>query len=215
MAKIQSGSERVRQKIRERREQEKQELRQVILTAASQLFLEQGYEGFSLRQIAERIGYSATTIYLYFKDKDDLLFALCDEGFDQFGQQLSAAAESTSDPKERIVEIGHAYVRFALANPAYYQLMFMQRADFLMGHRPGEVKPRISAFDVAQHVVQQAVDAGVLRTGDVASYFDTIWGMMHGIVALWISMPGFDVERVQRAVDIALEMMFDGLAQRP
>lgn len=214
MSKTQTGAERVRQKIRERRDQEKQELREAILKAAGHLFLEHGYENFSLRQVAEQIGYSATTIYLYFKDKNDLLFALCDEGFDQFERQLRKAAASTDDARERLVRLIHAYVKFASENPAYYQLMFMQRGDFLMGHRPGEEAPRMASFDVAQNVVRQAVDAGVLRAGDVPSYFDAIWGMVHGIVALWIGVPYFDAVRVERAVDVVVEMVFDGLGRR-
>ena len=74
-------AERLRAASRIRREQQRQELRQAILTAASDVFLAQGYAGFSVRQVAERIGYSAATIYLYFQDKDDLLFAVVDEGF--------------------------------------------------------------------------------------------------------------------------------------
>src|SRR5260221_1105760 len=84
--------------IRHRQEREKQELRQAILTAAGTLFLEQGYERFSLRKVAERIGYSPTTIYLYFRDKDDLLFTVGDEWFVQFGQQRATAAASQEDP---------------------------------------------------------------------------------------------------------------------
>ena len=60
---------------RDRREGEKHELRQRLLSAAGQEFLEHGYENFSLRRVAEVIGYSATTIYLYFENKDDLLLA--------------------------------------------------------------------------------------------------------------------------------------------
>src|SRR2546427_9900091 len=85
-------AERLRKAIRHRQAQEKQDLRQAILTAAGELFLEQGYERFSLRKVAERIGYSPTTIYLYFRDKDDLLFTVVDEGFERFGHQLAAAA---------------------------------------------------------------------------------------------------------------------------
>src|SRR5205807_9991232 len=77
-------AERLRQAIRHRQDQEKQELRQTILTTAAELFLEQGYDHFSLRKVAERIGYSPTTIYLYFRDKDDLLFTVVDEGFTRF-----------------------------------------------------------------------------------------------------------------------------------
>src|SRR5436190_14888436 len=158
-------AERLRQAIRHRQEQEKQELRQAILHAAGELFLEQGYERFSLRKVSERIGYSPTTIYLYFRDKDDLLFTVVDEGFVQFGQQL-AAAESQEDPWERIIALGRAYMAFGLQNPMYYQLMFMQRADFLTDIPNGESQPRIASLQVLRKAVQQAIDAGILRSGD-------------------------------------------------
>src|SRR6266849_10487846 len=148
-------AQRLRQAIRHRQERDKQELRQAILDAAGELFLEQGYERCSLRKVAGRIGYSPTTIYLYFRDKDDLLFTVVEEGFERFGQQLAAAAESQEDPWERLIALGRAYVAFGLQHPVYYQLMFMQRTDFLT-HRPeGESQPRIASFRVLQQVVQQ------------------------------------------------------------
>src|SRR6266568_1540392 len=170
-------AERLRKAIRHRQAQEKQELRQAILTAAGELFLEQGYERFSLRKVAERIGYSPTTIYLYFRNKDDLLFTVVDEGFVRFGQQLAAAADSQEDPWERLIALGRAYVAFALQNPVYYQLMFLQRTDFLTQRQVGESQPRIASFRVWQQAVQQAIDAGVLRPGDVESYSDVLWCM--------------------------------------
>src|SRR5438046_8494559 len=109
-------AERLRQAIRHRQVQEKQALRQAILTAAGELFLEQGYERFSLRKVAERIGYSPTTIYLYFHNKDDLLFTVVNDAFVRFGKQLAAAAESQEDPWERIIALGRAYITFALEN---------------------------------------------------------------------------------------------------
>src|SRR6266550_4100280 len=112
-------AERLRQAIRHRQAQEKQELRQAILTAAGELFLEQGYERFSLRKVAERIG-----------------------------QQLAAAAESQEDPWERLIALGRAYVTFGLQNPVYYQLMFLQRTDFLTQRQVGESQPRIASFQM-------------------------------------------------------------------
>src|SRR5436309_12294945 len=145
--------ERLRQAIRHRQEQEKRELRQTILSAAGELFLEQGYERFSLRKVAERIGYSPTTIYLYFRDKDDLLFTVVDEGFVKFGQELAKAAASTEDLWKRLIALGRAYVNFGLQNPVYYQLMFVQRTDFLMHAQAGQSKPRIAGFRVLQKTV--------------------------------------------------------------
>jgi AcrR family transcriptional regulator len=206
-------AERLRQAIRHRQAQEKQELRQAILTSAGELFLEQGYERFSLRKVAERIGYSPTTIYLYFRDKDDLLFSVVDEGFVRFGQQLAAAAGNHEDPWERLIALGRAYVTFGLQHPVYYQLMFMQRTDFLTQRQVGESQPRIASFQVLRVVVQQAIDAGVLRPGDAESYSDVLWALVHGITSLAISMPTFDASRIQRTMETAWQMECQGLRQ--
>ncbi len=200
--------ERIRTASRHRREQEKEELRQTILKAAGALFLEQGYDRFSMRHLAEQIGYSAATLYLYFRDKDDLLFTVVDEGFTRFGTQLAQAAASSHDPWERLSALGQAYVTFGLRNPAYYQLMFMWRTDFLTQARPGEQLPRLEAFRVLQDAVQSAMDAGVMQPGDAQSYSDVLWAMMHGIVSLAISMPTFDAERIQKLTDLAHNMIF-------
>ncbi len=132
--------ERVRRASQARREQNKADLREQILAAAGEVFLERGYEQFSMRQVAERIGYSATTIYNYFENKDDLLFAVVDQGFERFSADLQAAAESETDPRDKLDAIGEAYVRFGLENPMYYELMFMRRTEFLLA-RPQRGEP--------------------------------------------------------------------------
>src|SRR6266478_3659655 len=206
-------AQRLRQAIRHRQDQEKQALRQTILTTAGELFLEQGYNHFSLRKVAERIGYSQTTIYLYFRDKDDLLFTVVDEGFKHFGEQLARAAASTNDPRMRLDALGQAYVSFGLRHPVYYQLIFMRRVDFLTQPRAGEQQPRLEAFRVLQDAVQAAMDAGVMQPGDAQSCSDALWAMMHGIVALAISMPMFDTARVQKLTTVARDMIFKGFSQ--
>lgn len=206
-------AERLRQAIRHRQEGEKQELRQAILTAAGELFLECGYERFSLRKVAERIGYSPTTIYLYFRNKDDLLFTVVDEGFARFAQQLAAAAASTEDPWDRLIALGRAYVAFGLEHPVYYQLMFMQRTDFLTNRQAGASQPRIAGFRMLQQTVQQAIDAGILYPGDAENYSDVLWSLVHGMVSLAISMPMFDAPRIQRTIETAWQMECRGLCK--
>lgn len=211
MAGTTTRAVRARQSIRERREREKQELREAILRAAGELFVEQGYEHFSLRQVAERIGYSATTIYLYFQDKDDLLFAVVDEGFERFGQQLRAAAASTEDPWQRIMLLGRAYISFGLNNPEYYQVMFMQRSDFLMTARHGERKPRVNSFMVLQQAVEEAVQAGIIQGEDVLTVSHVLWAQVHGITSLAITMPFFTHEQVSEIMRVSLNMTAKGL----
>ena len=207
--KTTTRAERLRDASRQRRDQEKQDVRQAILDAAAELFREHGYERFSLRQVAERIGYSPTTIYLYFTDKDDLLFTVADVGFTRFGEQLMAAAASTVDPTERLTALGRAYIDFGIENPVYYQLMFMQRGDFLMGQREGECTSRIDSFGVLQQAVRDAIDASAVPSGDPAPYADALWALVHGIVAMAITMPFFPAERAHTAAAAGFALMFD------
>jgi AcrR family transcriptional regulator len=200
--------ERIRQASRHRREHEKEELRQTILQAASELFLEQGYDRFSMRHLAEQIGYSVATLYLYFRDKDDLLFTVVDEGFTRFARQLTEAAASSDDPWARLDAIGQAYVRFGLQNPVYYQLMFLWRVDFLTQARTGEQQPRIAALRVLHDAVQYAMSSGVMQPGEVESVSDALWATMHGTVALAITMPPFDTERTLKLSATIREMIF-------
>lgn len=207
-ARIRKGSAR-------RREQKKQELRQAILEAASTLFLEHGFESFSLRQVAERIGYSATAIYLHFKSKDELLFAVALEGFGRFGEALQAAYESTDEPLDRLEAVGRAYLRFGFDHPVHYRLMFMQRGEFMVRPDPdNHNKPPIDSFGVLVRAVQEAVEAGSLKPGDVMTYAHTLWAGVHGIVSLAVSMPFCDEAQAQRMAETFFPMTRDGLRAR-
>ena len=203
---------RVRQASRDRRDQQKENLRRIILDVAGELFLEQGYEGFSMRRVAERIGYSATTIYRYYEDKDDLLFAVINEGFSEFARQLMEAAEDVSSPLKRLEALWHAYIRFGLKNPVYYQMMFMQRADLLFESQREQTQPMIESFDVLQRAVRAAMDAGVMRRGDVETYSRVIWALVHGVTALALADPKrFTPEVMEKNTRLALKMMVNGL----
>ncbi|KYG07902.1 porin [Sorangium cellulosum] len=205
-------AERLQASSLQRREQQKENLRGAILAAAGELFLEQGYEAFSMRQVAERIGYSATTIYRYYEDKDDLLFAIVHEGFTEFQRELVAAAESTADPIERMVALGAAYVRFGMQNPVHYRLMFMQRFDFVFDQRKDEQQPMVGSFDVLQKAVASAMDAGAIERGDVERHSQVVWALVHGITSLALANGGrFGPDDVDRTMEIAMKMMVRGL----
>jgi len=189
---------------RERRAREKEALRESILRAAGEVFLERGYDGLSMRGVAERIGYTATTIYLYFKDKDDLLFALLDEGYADLSRRLAEAAAAEHDPLRRLTAIGRAYIAFGLERPLLYQVMFMRRADFLAARLKQRHETRINAFDVLQQAVTDALDAGALKPGDVMIYALSMWALVHGVVSLAITLPLTDASLVERLTEIAM-----------
>src|SRR5215469_11069349 len=88
--------------VKERKLRQKKFLRQEILDAASELFVKEGFENVSMRRIAEKIEYSPTTIYLYFKDKAELLEQVCHETFARLTAHLTRILEQPGDPAEQI-----------------------------------------------------------------------------------------------------------------
>jgi AcrR family transcriptional regulator len=199
-------SHRVRVASSERREREKQELRQAILAAAQELFFAHGYEGLSMRLVAEKIGYTPTTIYLYFADKDDLLFAVMDQAYDRFTADLEAAYRSTDDPLTRLRNLAQAYIRFALQNQDAYQMIFMQRPDFLLKWKAGTKQPRAASLSILTEAIQQAQEVGVIRAGDVDQQSDILWAAVHGAASLAIAMPAlFGHGRLEQTVAAVLD----------
>ena len=96
-----------------RRKQQQDELRAKILDAARELFVAHGVEAVSMRKVADKIGYTATTLYNHFEDKDALLHALCDADFGALHESFCQIGR-IADPIERLRKLGQAYIEFAL-----------------------------------------------------------------------------------------------------
>jgi len=110
--------------VKERRERVKSETRDKILDAARELFTSEGYEGVSMRQVAEKIEYSPTAIYLHFADKEQLFHELVHEDFARLATVFQSAA-MPANPVDRIREIGRTYVEFGTHYPNHYKHMLM------------------------------------------------------------------------------------------
>jgi AcrR family transcriptional regulator len=177
---------------KERRERERDEVRNRILDAARELFATFGYDGVSMRKIAEKIEYSPTTIYQYFKDKDALVRDLCYADFGKLAEVFREMLQ-IADPIESLRQCGESYVRFAVAYPNHYRLMFM--TPLPVTHDPAEraeIKgnPETDAYALVRHLVEIAAKSGVLRDpqADLELVTQTLWAGLHGVVALQIAM---------------------------
>ena len=113
---------------KERQERERVKVRQVMLDAARELFVSEGYRNVSMRKIAERVEYSAAAIYGYFPSKDDIFFALAEEGFRLLAELCMAAVQPIADPLERLRRGLSAFYEFSKAHPQYFELMFVDRS---------------------------------------------------------------------------------------
>ncbi len=113
--------------LKERHARERQEVSRAILDAARDLFVSEGYARVSMRKVAERIEYSPAAIYRYFSSKDDIFFALAEEGFRLLDEGASPRVDEP-DPLEAVRETFLAFYRFSGQHPEYFALMFLDRS---------------------------------------------------------------------------------------
>jgi len=121
--------------IKERHERDREAVHQLILDAARELFVKEGFDNVSIRKIAERIEYSPAAIYGYFPSKDDIFFSLAEDGFRLlYGGQRDAEALDALPPLERIRAVFWRLYEFSCEQPQYFALMFVDRSVPRIGH---------------------------------------------------------------------------------
>lgn len=171
--------------IDERKQREKEEMRERILNSAMQLFLDKGIENVSMRSIAESIEYSPATVYLYFKDKAEILFALHNKGFEKL-HALQLSLNHIEDPLERLGEHGRMYIKFALENQDYYDLMFIAKgvADKIMAEKHWEAGSK--AYQYLVDNVTACMEKGYFKDTNADAAAFAFWSFVHGIASLII-----------------------------
>ncbi|HSH96943.1 MAG: TetR/AcrR family transcriptional regulator [Methylophilaceae bacterium] len=193
---------------------ERLQLHTSILDAARELFIERGVEATTMREIAKRIGYSPTALYLHFKDKDDILRALCETDF----LALAAGLQSIMgipDVRQRLSMLCDGYAEFALSHPNHYRLMFMtpqpviDKTELKMIHRGN---PEQDAYAQLKSIVQDAFEGGHFRPEltNVDLISQTLWAGIHGACSLQISK-GNDDWVEWRPISERIQMMRETL----
>jgi len=190
--------------IAERKEREKQQMKQAILDAAMRLFVEEGMEKTSIRKIAQRIEYSPATIYLYFADKNAIFYELHTMAFTQFRDEIQRGA-FVKDPYERLRFLGRNYIEFGLKNPEKYDLMFILRSPMNHLHKEEDENWVVgsAAFRFLEMTVKECLEAGRIRPGDPAGIAYNLWAYVHGICCLVIR------DRMKMYEENNLEILLD------
>ena len=179
--------------VQERRVREKNEVREKILDAARELFVTYGYDGVTMRKVAERIEYSPTAIYLHFADKESLFREVCYQDFHSLSEAFRDLVK-IEDPGERLSACGRTYVEFAVANPNHYRLMFMtshpKSLKFTEEELAGRGNPNDDAYAFLLALVRDSLKAGAFRPEltDPQLIAQTLWAAVHGVASLAIGM---------------------------
>ncbi|MBS1598909.1 MAG: TetR/AcrR family transcriptional regulator [Bacteroidetes bacterium] len=171
--------------ITERKEKQKLEIKKMILDASIKLFVEEGFENVTIRKIADLIEYSPTTVYLYFKDKNEIFYNLHELGFQKLAERNQNLAE-IANPITRLHKMGENYIDFGMANPEFYDVMFIQRAPMQVLSEMTECDwtHGESALNALKITIEEAMEKGLIKRANVVAVAMAIWGMVHGLVSL-------------------------------
>lgn len=188
------------------------ERRGEILAVAERIFVEKGFEGATIRKIADEVGLSSTALYMHFADKGEILNEICRNAFERLLERQLRCANSSTDPLICIRDLSRGYMEFGFEHPNAYRLAFMM--------------PTLPSSDGSETVAQQAaaqlytnfvtaidgaIKAGQLK-GDVTVVTQLLWVSVHGLVSLIITKPNFNWADRQQLVDAQIEALIKGFS---
>ena len=182
-----------------------------ILAAAERIFVEHGYEGATIRKIADEVGLSSTALYMHFSEKSEILHEICREAFAALLAVNQAILAEPGEPEARLKRMMRAYVDFGFANPNAYRLVYMTRpVEAAAGAPSAAHELGATLFRSFEQVVEDVEAAGRLRGGAKATA-QALWAGGHGAVSLMITKPYFDWVDRELLTTTLLEGLFAGL----
>lgn len=167
--------------VKERQERDREEMRRKILDAARELFVSEGYRNVSIRKVAERVEYSPAALYGYFPSKDDLFFALAEEGFRKLFEYTNEHQIFEGDPLVAVREGFMRYYRFSSLHREYFELMFVDRTVPRIGRDWERFAFVPQMIGEVCGIIQRAIDLGAFpKEMDPEVAFHILWAAVHG-----------------------------------
>ncbi|MBP7738125.1 MAG: TetR/AcrR family transcriptional regulator [Spirochaetes bacterium] len=204
-----------------------EQIRNDMINEAISLINEAGFANFSMRKLGSRLDVTAKTIYNYFTDKDELYLHILTRGFEMLRRSMEEAAAPFSDPSRRLQAMAHAYVRFGIGNPYYYNVLFNLDLPRFIDYR-GTKHEKLADFEnrtalAIAAMTKQTIDTITKRRSrgesrEALYYLMKLWSILHGIVSLnnsRVTMEVGDFEKViARMVDDAVKSLFSRQSEK-
>lgn len=180
----------------------------MILAAARNIFVQEGYEGFSMRKLARKIRYSPGSIYLHFRNKQQLFDSLVEESFTHLHAAMVRLrnAERNGDPLEMLRKGLRGYVEFGLRHANDYRFAFLLSPP--VEKRPKKVH---SSFAALREMVCLCLKEKRFRAIDAETASQALWASAHGITALLIQRPSFPWVRKEQLIATVIDSSIAGL----
>jgi AcrR family transcriptional regulator len=182
-----------------------------ILTAAERIFVAEGYEGATIRKIADEVGVSSTALYMHFPDKGAILLEICEASILRLLNQNREIAARPMDPGMRLKDMLASYMRWGFEHPNAYQLVFGSSPSVTGVWSEGNASLSAQCYDIFSGVVREVAAEGRLRTGDADSASQALWGACHGVVMLAITRKTRPWAPQAELIEVTLDGLMNGL----
>ncbi|MBS0581261.1 MAG: TetR/AcrR family transcriptional regulator [Proteobacteria bacterium] len=208
--------------IAERRQEEKERRRTEILDAAEQVTGSLGWDELTMDQVARRARLSRALLYVYFKDKTDLMYALCERSMQVLQERFEAAVHSKNLGLDKVVAIGEAYIAFSQEQPVYFDILARRGLRAANAENPGAYELACQAIgDRLLMMIVAALEEGV-KDGSIRSDLGNrmvaataLWGFTHGVVQVAATKAKvLNGVQQRELLDLTLRMATRSLAAR-
>jgi AcrR family transcriptional regulator len=191
------------------------DLKRALIDTALAMVTEEGTWSFTLREVARRAGVSHAAPYNHFPDKAALLAEVAALGFQALGQEMEKAGRRARSPRQALLGIATAYVRFGVEHPGHYRLMFgLELAD--KERYPVLRQASDATFAVLTGGLERGQAAGELRRGSVQEQALAAWSLVHGLTMLFLdqrlSFLGLSSREAERQARSAGTALLEGLS---
>ena len=182
-----------------------------ILAAAERIFVEHGYDGATIRRIADEVGLSSTALYMHFADKGEILHEICRQAFQSLIDRTEAVLAEPIAPELRLRRMLEAYCTFGFENPNAYRLAYMTRpTELAAGAQSAARELGHDLFARFEIEVENAARQGRI-TGETRATAQALWAGAHGVVSLVITKPYFAWVSPETLVTTMLDGLYAGL----
>ncbi|MEX1258459.1 MAG: TetR/AcrR family transcriptional regulator [Gemmatimonadota bacterium] len=183
-----------------------------ILTCACDLYLDDGFEGFSMRKLARSVGVTAPALYRHFLGKEQVLLEVVGEGYRTLIQYLHPALGGRT-PEERFSLAGAGYMNFALEHPRYYEILYSYTEFLGLEELPEGIRKLVAGIDQFWlDRVRECMDAGILKPDDPELVGRTFWAVSHGLVSIYHrKMLRLSEEEFREAFAAAMRQLMTGV----
>lgn len=200
--------------ITERRQAEIEAIRKKIIDTASDILVEEGFEGLSIRKIASKIEYSPGIIYHYFKDKNEIVAEIVENGYVEMIQRITNVAEDNENPENEIKEGLKAYIKFMLENPQNFKIILMTDVEIIQ-QKVNVLENGVSRYRKSIANLCRLLNSGMekkkFKKMDIELTAQIIWTSTHGLLSRLILEKNISYEQKERLIEHHFMMLMNAL----